>query len=322
MSRVGIICFAASYGVALALELSRLLFRSGIRGAVMIGFAVAGLFAHTVYLFYRTLEFYQNSGGGGSPLSSKQEWYFIAAWLLVVVYLYLTCYHPKVPFGLFILPLVLGLIAVGTFLADPRPFPRGPASKMWGLVHAVSILLATVAVLVAFAAGLMYLGQDRRLKTKASPGPRLRLPSLERLQQITSRALVIALLMMGLGIVSGVLLNLIRWDRSDRSLPWSDPVVVSTLLMFAWLLVASGVGVVYRPARAGRKIAYLTLVSFVFLVIALSSVLWNGTQHGGVRTQRGAPGKRLGGMPSHGAAVGRHVRHEACSPAATRGGRG
>jgi hypothetical protein len=55
--------------------------------------------------------------------------------------------------------------------------------------------------------------------------------------------------------------------------------------MFGWLLVTSGIGVVYRPAREGRKMAYLTLVSFVFLVIALSSVLWHGTQHGGVRTQ-------------------------------------
>jgi ABC-type transport system involved in cytochrome c biogenesis permease subunit len=305
MSRVSIVCFAASYAVALVLELSRLLFRSGIRGAVMIAFAVAGLFAHTAYLFYRTLEFYQRAGTGGSPLSSKQEWYFIAAWLLVVVYLYLTCYHPKVPYGVFLLPLVLGLIAVGTFLADPRPFPREPASKLWGLVHGVAILLATVAVLVAFVAGLMYLGQDRRLKSKAPPPSGLRLPSLERLQQIASRALVIALLMTGLGIVAGIVLNLINWDRSVSFLPWTDPVVVSTLSMFGWLLVTSGIGGVYRPAREGRKVAYLTLASFVFLVIALSSVLCHGTQHGGVRTQGAtSSARRCEGAASGGVAAG------------------
>jgi len=290
LSGIQITCFAGSYLVALLLEITRLVFRSGIRGAVMLGFAGAGLFAHTVYLSYRIAEFYQGPPSGGSPLSSEQEWYLIAAWVLVVVYLYLTWYHPRVPFGLFVLPLVLGLIAVGWFVADPRPFPREPASKAWGLVHGVSILLATVAVLVGSAAGLMYLRQSRRLKSKTPSGSGLRLPSLERLQQINGRALVVALLMMGLGILSGVVLNLINRSRGDRFLPWDDPVVLSTFVMLGWLLVSSGIAVFYRPVREGRRVAYLTLVGFVFLVIALSSVLWNGTQHGGLRSRQVSPG--------------------------------
>ena len=42
LSGVSTICFAGSYAVALLLELSRLVFRSGVRGALMIGFAAAG----------------------------------------------------------------------------------------------------------------------------------------------------------------------------------------------------------------------------------------------------------------------------------------
>jgi ABC-type uncharacterized transport system permease subunit len=288
MSRVSIICFAASYAIVLALEMTRLLFRSGIRGAIMLAFAGAGLFAHTVYLFYRILESYKAAGSAGAPLSSKQEWCLLAAWFLAIVYLYLTCYHPRVPFGLFILPLVLGLIAVGTFVADPRPSAREPASAAWGLVHGISILLATVSVLVAFATGAMYLYQDRRLKTKAPPTSGLRLPSLERLQQINSRALVITLIMMGLGIVSGLALNRIGQGQGERPLPWHDPVVASSLLMFAWLLGSSGVGLVYRPVREGRKVAYLTMVSFVFLVIALWSMLGSSTRHLLLRQQGSA----------------------------------
>ena len=94
LSGVGIICFAASYAVTLALEVSRLLFRSGVRGAVMIGFAGAGLVAHSAYLYY------QAQSAHGSPLSSEHDWYLIAAWVLVVVYLYLVCYHPRTAFGL------------------------------------------------------------------------------------------------------------------------------------------------------------------------------------------------------------------------------
>ena len=53
LSGVSTICFAASYAVALALEISRLLFRSGVRRLVMLGFAGAGLVAHTAFLYYR-----------------------------------------------------------------------------------------------------------------------------------------------------------------------------------------------------------------------------------------------------------------------------
>jgi ABC-type uncharacterized transport system permease subunit len=285
LSGVSIICFAGSYAVALALELTRLLFRSGVRGAIMLGFGVAGVLAHTLYLFYRIVESYQSAGALDAPLSSQREWYLVAAWLLAIVYLYLTCYHAKVPFGLFLLPLVLGLIGVGALVADPRPLAREPASAAWGLVHGSSLLLATVAVLVAFVAGLMYLGQDHRLKTKSATSSGLRFPSLERLQEINSRSLVIALIMMGVGILSGVALNLTR-PPGQQALPWNDPVVVATVSLFAWLVLSSLVGVAYRPARRGRKVVYFTLVSFVFLVIALWSVLGNVTQHLGRGTWR------------------------------------
>ncbi|RMG04218.1 MAG: hypothetical protein D6741_01305, partial [Planctomycetota bacterium] len=48
-------------------------------------------------------------------------------------------------------------------------------------------------------------------------------------------------------------------------------------------------GTFYRPAREGRKVAYLTLVSFVFLVLALGTVLSRVTQHGGRRNDSAPP---------------------------------
>jgi len=43
---------------------------------------------------------------------------------------------------------------------------------------------------------------------------------------------------------------------------------------------------VYRPARAGRKVAYLTLASFVFLAIMLAAGLLMDSRHWG-RGERG-----------------------------------
>jgi len=282
LSGVSIICFAASYGVTLALEITRLLFRSGLRGAIMLGFAGAGLFAHTVYLYYRAIH------ATGSPLSSSQDWCLLAAWVLAATYLYLTYYHPGTAFGLFILPLVLGLIATGTYLADPQPFAREPASRVWGMIHGASILLGTVAVLVGFAAGLMYLGQAYRLKHKLTPRRGLRLPSLEWLQRANSRAIGVAALMLGACILSGAILNLINRRPDTERLPWHDPVVLSTLVMFVWLVLCTAIGIFYRPARQGRRVALVTLFSFVFLAVALALFLFGKTQHGGQKPLEGS----------------------------------
>jgi len=286
LSGVKFTCFAASYAIALVLEITRLYFRSGVRGAVMLGFAAAGFLAHTIYLFYSVVAFYQTASPNASPLSSKQDWYLVAAWLLAIVYLYLTYFHPKALFGVFILPLVLGLIGIAA-VADTEPFPREPASRVWGAMHGISILLASVALLIGFAAGLMYLEQTRRLKHKVPAQKGLRLPSLEWLQRTNGRAITMALILFGIGILSGMVLNLIR-GREAGPLPWNDPVILITLMMFAWLLVSKGISLVYRPAREGRKVAYFTVVSFVFLVIALGVVLANLTQHGGVRSGQGS----------------------------------
>ena len=287
LSEIGIVCFAGSYAVALVLENTRLFFRSGVRGAIMLGFACAGLFAHTVFLYYHA------ANAVGAPLSSNRDWYLVAAWVLVIAYLYLTCYHPKTSFGLFILPLVVGLVAVGAYLADDEPFAREPASRIWGIIHGTSILLATVTVVSGFAARLMYLGQAYRLKRKLPPLRGFRLPSLEWLQRANSRAIVVSLLMLGVGILSGVILNLINHDRQGSGLPWNDPFVLSTWIMFGWLVLCALVSAFYKPARQGRKVAYLTLVSFVPLVIALATGLFLDTQHGGERPEQ--PGGQRAG---------------------------
>jgi hypothetical protein len=58
-------------------------------------------------------------------------------------------------------------------------------------------------------------------------------------------------------------------------------VVVSTWLMFFWLLAALVLSAVYRPARQGRRVAYLTLASFVFLAIMLAAGLLMQSRHWG-----------------------------------------
>ena len=193
-----------------------------------------------------------------------------------MLYFYLACYHASMHFGVFLLPLVLGLIAAAHF-ADPRPFSREPASQIWIIIHGTSIMLATVTVIFGFAAGLMYLEQADRLKRKRPPFLKLRLPSLEWLQMVNSRTMLASMLLVGVAVASGIVLNLLK---KSPSVLWKDPVVWVTLTMFGWLLLHVVIGAFYRPIRQGRKVAYLTLVSFVFLVLALVG-MFVSNQHGG-----------------------------------------
>jgi len=203
----------------------------------------------------------------------------VAAWILAAFYLYLTAYHRNNAFGVFLLPLVLGLVAAGAWLADPTPFERHPALLVWGMIHGTSLMLATVAVLVGFAAGLMYLAQDWRLKKKLPPPRGLRLPSLEWLQELNSRSVGVAMLLLGVGILAGVILNMIYTRSEGTRIDWTDPVVFATLLMFCWLVVSGGVSALYKPARKGRKVAYLTVLSFVFLICLLAIGFFFDTEH-------------------------------------------
>ena len=271
LSGVSITCFTASYVLALGLEVTRLLFRSGIRGAVLLGFACAGLFAHTVYLFNRA------ASGGALPLSSQRDWYLIAAWLLAALYLYLTCYHTKKALGLFLLPLVLVLVAAAAFIADPTPFVYQSASRAWGIVHGASLLLATATVLVGFVFGTMYLVQAYLLKRKIPPPRGLRLPSLEWLQQSSSRSIGLSAILMGVGVLSGVVLHV---GQDVTQSPWRDPMSLATLFVFAWLVICAGACAFHRPVCQGRKVAYLTVASFAFLTIALGAGFLASSRHG------------------------------------------
>jgi ABC-type uncharacterized transport system permease subunit len=262
LAGISLTCFTASYAVALALEATRMWFRSGVRGALMLGFAAAGLFAHTAYLTHRAVT------TTGTPLSSQFDWYLIAAWAVAGVYFLWTIGQLRSPnerrtaFGLFLLPLVLALVAAAHFIAGREPMAREAASTVWIVIHFALIVSGTVSVLVGFATGVMDLVQSSRLKHKRPPAQGLRLPSLEWLERAGVRSLVTSFVLLALGLLTGFILNLVQ-DQFH----WSDPVVWRGALIVGWLAAVVVFLTVYRPARQGRKVAYLTIATFVIVVV-------------------------------------------------------
>jgi len=270
---VTIFWFATCYAAALVVQIWVVARGRGQHGWATPMLAVLGLIAHTFYLAHRATE------AQAAPLSSPYDWCLLAAWVLAVLYVGLSFYYPKAAMGLFVLPPVLALVGAAT-LADRQPFAAERAHRFWGNVHGTFLLLGTVTVLVGFIAGLMYLVQSYRLKNKLLPSKGFRLPSLEWLERINSRSLAMSVLLIGVGFGSGVILNRIKNASNAGYLPWSDPVVLSLAAMLGWLVLVELFRLWYRPARSGRKVAYLTVATFLFLVITLSALLLIETQHG------------------------------------------
>jgi ABC-type uncharacterized transport system permease subunit len=147
------------------------------------------------------------------------------------------------------------------------------------MFHGIALLLGTVTVSIGFLAGLMYLVQSYALKHSRSSANRLRLPSLEWLERVNARTLGISAVLIALGFASGLVLSLATHRGDAKYILWTDPVVVSLAAMLAWLIAAEIFRLVYPAARSGRKVAYLTLASFVFLVISLTSFTLVDTVH-------------------------------------------
>jgi hypothetical protein len=275
VSGISVVCFVASYAVALVCEASRLVFRSGVRGAAMIAFAAAGLVAHTLFLLWRA------ANEPAVPLSSAFDWYLLAAWVLAAGYLWLTVSNPRTPIGLFLLPVVLGLIGAAQ-VSSREPFPQSPATQIWGVIHGSFNLAASVAVAIGATAGLMWLIQAGRLARKQPPHRGFRMPSLEKLAQTTGRSLSIAATTALAGFVSGVVLNAVNRQRGLlETVPWTDPVVLRMGAVVVWLIVAAAASrAVSRRPDAARTTAWLSIVSFGMLTLSILWGLFGATRHG------------------------------------------
>jgi ABC-type uncharacterized transport system permease subunit len=247
----------------------------------MLGFAAAGLVAHTLFLGYRA------ATADGAPLSSPFDWYLLAAWVLAAIYFYLVYQHPRSATGIFLLPVVLSMIGVAE-VSDREPFLQSPAAQVWGMIHGFFLLFGYVAVIVGFVAGIMYLLQARRLKHKRISLGALRLPSLEWLDRVNGQAIVLSAILVSAGFVSGMILNAVNRRQQLDYVPWNDPIVWRLGGMMAWLVVVALFSRLYRPAHHGRKVAYLTVASFIFLAVTLMLRPFAESEHSSRRPEQAA----------------------------------
>ena len=278
LTGVTVSCFTLSYLLVLGLELSRWVFKMPFRMGLVVTLALLGLLTHFLYLLDLVTRQLTDLGPQ-YLLASWHDWAMIASFGMAVIYLLLVWRRPESPVGTFLIPLVLTLIAVGVLLRSARPFERDTALGLWRWMHGLSLLAGTMLVTLGFAVSLMFFLQSRRLKWKLLQSSKPRLPSLEYLQAIGSICVYASVVFIGLGLVSGVVLNLQRTGR----VAWTEGGILFSGVIFIWLLVASILQ--YRFARHGqwKWTAYINICSFLCMATALALVVFS--PHGRQETQ-------------------------------------
>ena len=178
--------------------------------------------------------------------------------------------------GAFITPLafLLLVIAVRSPFGTAIPILAPALRSYWMAVHVPVMFISYGLFAIAFAMGIVYLIQERQLKSKKISHLSFRLPPLEELDAMIFRVIWKALPLLALGLLLGGAWAYQAWGRFwgwDAKETWA----LITLLIYA-VYVYMRVVVGWR----GRKSAYLSLIGFGVMVFTYVGVNYFSTLHG------------------------------------------
>ncbi len=203
---------------------------------------------------------------GHLAVTTSAEALSFFAWLLVVTYLILFQRLKLRVLGSFVSPLAAVFMCASTLLPVHRIPAEGLLKSSWVAVHVAALFLANALFAVAFAAGIMYLLQERAIKRKRFGHLFSRLPSLERLDRLNHICLMIGFPLMTVGLLAGFLYASTVW----RS-PWNwDPKEI--LALFTWTIYAVLLHERLAVGWRGRRAAWLAIFGFSATLVTFLGV--------------------------------------------------
>lgn len=203
---------------------------------------------------------------GVVPVASMHESLSFFAWALVGTYLLFYWRYRTVMLGAFITPLALSLMIIGTNQSAQAPALNPMLDSWWFPVHVTLAFLGHAVFAIAAAAGIMYLLQERMLKSKKFSGLFYRLPSLDTLDSMNYKCLTFGFPLMTMGIISGAI-----WANSAWGGYWRwDPK--ETWALISWFLYAALLHGRLTVGWRGRRAAIFAIIGFGFLLFTFFGV--------------------------------------------------
>jgi cytochrome c-type biogenesis protein CcsB len=215
------------------------------------------------------------------PVTNLFESLAFFVWSVMVIYLVVEYLFKLPSLSSFLLP-VISLFAFAAALVARAPNPVDPKlGSAWFYLHVIFAFIGYATFAVAFATSIMYLLQRRQLKLKKSfESVFNRLPSLEILDELNLKLINMGFPLFTISILTGIV-----WTHRSKLLgpDWpSDPKVIFTGV--TWLLYASLFHIRLLSVIRGKRIAQLTIVAFLFVVITfLGTKYLSSGPHGFLR---------------------------------------
>ncbi len=208
---------------------------------------------------------------GGLTLVSVVDSESLLAFLMLAAFMLAYARYRTTSPGIFIFPLVFLLTFASTLARQPVEFGSPLARSGWVFAHIALIFTGYAALFLSFAASLLYLVHERALKSKQPNGVVSRLPSLQTIDDIGYKSLLLGFPFMTLGLIAGAVVA----QASFGPRYFLDPKVVLSLLM--WVVYMVLLYTRWNSGWRGRRAAWLA--SFAF-VAALST--WAANYFSGV----------------------------------------
>jgi cytochrome c-type biogenesis protein CcsB len=222
---------------------------------VSIGFA-----SHTLALITRFAE------AGHTPVTNLHESLSFFAWMMMGVLLIVNLKYKVKILGALITPIAL-ILMLFAFTLPTEILPLAPVLRsFWHPFHVVFAFLGNAIFALAFCCGVMYLIQEKQLKSKKIGAITKRLPPLKVLDDLNYQSLKFGFPLLTLGIITGAVWANYAWGRY-----WDwDPK--ETWSLITWLLYAALLHQRLTVGWRGRKAAIMAIVGFLAVLFTFLGV--------------------------------------------------
>lgn len=197
------------------------------------------------------------------PITNIYETLSMCAFLIVVLYMVAHWRYRLASLSVFVFPLVFVMSLVAT-LGNPVSSWSSPLVRSaWLTVHIVLVLLGIAALLLTAVASLLYLFQERELKSKKPRKFYYRLPPLGTLDELISNSMGVGFVLMTLAVIAAS-----TWAFIEHKAAWiSEPSIA--ISFFTWGTYLALVFLRTTAGWRGRKAAIMTVA-----VLGFSAVTW------------------------------------------------
>ena len=213
------------------------------------------------------------------PLTGLFESMIVLTIVFGLMYLFFSLAIQQVWFGSVMAWVMLVLVVLTGIVAEPASQAHAAASTPWAIAHAIAMILAGAAAMLATASAVLYLFARRKLKQKDLLQVLGKVPNIEKLEQMNLFGLKACFVLMTLGLASGIGLAATTTSLDMTAYDWlTDAKIV--LISVVWLLLGT-ILILWKAIKLKEKmIACVTIVAFALILFAVvGTSVFCGTGH-------------------------------------------